>query len=44
MKLEPMPPNERRVVHIALANNPNVITRSTGEGDGRQITVEPIGE
>ena len=42
--LEPMPPNERRVVHIALANNPNVITRSTGEGDGRQITVEPIGE
>ena len=42
--LEPMPPNERRVVHMALADNPNVTTRSTGAGDGRQITVGPIGE
>ena len=39
--LEPMPPNERRVVHMALADNPRVNTRSSGEGDGRQITVEP---
>ena len=39
--LEPMPPNERRVVHMALADNPRVSTISTGEGDGRQVVVEP---
>ena len=42
--LEPMPPNERRVVHMALAENPRVSTASTGEGEGRQITVEPAEE
>jgi spoIIIJ-associated protein len=39
--LEPMPPDERRIVHLALAENPEVTTTSTGEGDGRQITVAP---
>ena len=39
--LEPMPPNERRVVHMALAEHPEVSTISTGEGDGRQVVVEP---
>ena len=39
--LEPMPPNERRVVHMALADYPGVETNSTGDGDGRQIVVEP---
>jgi spoIIIJ-associated protein len=39
--LEPMPPDERRIVHLALAENPEVTTTSTGEGDGRQITVTP---
>ena len=42
--LEPMPPNERRVVHMALAENPHVNTHSTGEREGRQITVEPAEE
>ncbi len=42
--LEPMPPNERRVVHMALADNPRVSTMSTGLGDGRQIVVEPSHE
>ena len=42
--LEPMPPNERRVVHMALAANPHVSTMSTGFGDGRQIVVEPSHE
>jgi spoIIIJ-associated protein len=40
--LEPMPPDERRIVHLALAENPDVTTTSSGEGDGRQITVTPV--
>ena len=39
--LEPMAPNERRVVHMALANNPRVDTESTGVGESRKITVLP---
>lgn len=39
--LEPMPPNERRIVHLALAEHPKVETTSTGEGEGRQVVVEP---
>ena len=39
--LEPMPPNERRIVHLALADNPDVETGSTGSGDGRRVVVEP---
>ena len=37
--LEPMPPNERRVVHMALASHSSVETESVGTGDGRQVTV-----
>ena len=40
VKLEPMPPNERRIVHIALVDNKRVVTYSTGTGEGRQIVVE----
>ena len=39
--LEPMAPNERRVVHMALANNSRVATESTGVGESRKITVLP---
>lgn len=39
--LEPMPPNERRIVHLTLRGNPEVTTESTGEGSGRRITVHP---
>ena len=39
--LEPMPPNERRVVHMALADFQGVDTFSTGDGDSRQVVVEP---
>ncbi len=41
IELEPMPPNERRVIHIALRSHPEVATQSTGEGNQRRITVEP---
>jgi spoIIIJ-associated protein len=39
--LEPMPPNERRIVHLTLRGNPDVTTESTGEGNMRRITVQP---
>lgn len=39
--LEPMPPNERRVVHMTLREHPEVATESNGEGQERRITVMP---
>ena len=39
--LEPMPPDERRVVHLALAENSQVSTQSTGFGGGRQVVIHP---
>ena len=41
MALEAMPPNERRVIHLALQNHPSVTTASTGEGDQRRVVVTP---
>ena len=40
--LEPMPPNERRAIHIALADVPDVSTISTGVGEERRVVVEPL--
>ena len=37
--LEPMPPNERRVVHMALSDHSKVMTESIGVADGRQVVV-----
>lgn len=39
--LEPMPPNERRAVHIALRDHPAVTTQSVGKGDRRKVTIIP---
>lgn len=41
--LEPMPPYERRIVHLALRDNPLVVTQSTGEGDSRKVVIYPAG-
>ena len=38
--LEPMPPNERRAVHVALADHPHVTTESMGEGQSRQVVIQ----
>jgi spoIIIJ-associated protein len=38
--MEPMPPDERRIVHITLANNPDIVTQSTGEGDERRVVIQ----
>jgi spoIIIJ-associated protein len=40
-RLEPMPAFERRIIHLALANNPDVITESIGEGEFRKVVVIP---
>jgi spoIIIJ-associated protein len=39
--LEPMPPYERRVIHVALRQNPDVTTQSVGEGERRKVTIIP---
>jgi len=41
MTLEPMPPNERRIVHLALAQDATVITESIGEGENRKVVIRP---
>ena len=41
--LEPMPPNERRIVHITLAEDPEVMTVSIGEGEARKVAITPTG-
>jgi len=41
MTLEPMPPNERRIVHLALAQDTTVITESIGEGENRKVVIRP---
>ncbi len=42
--LEPQNAYERRVVHVALQDEPGVTTYSVGEGAGRRVTVAPAGE
>jgi len=39
--LEPMPPNERRIIHITLANDAGVMTVSIGEGEERKVAITP---
>jgi spoIIIJ-associated protein len=41
LALEPMPPNERRIVHLALRDHPSVFTESSGEGERRKIQILP---
>ena len=42
--LEPMTSRDRRIVHLTLESNSNVLTESTGEGFSRKITVHPANE
>lgn len=39
--LEPMPPHERRIIHLALRGRPDVVTKSIGEGAARKVTIVP---
>jgi len=37
--LEAMPPHERRIVHIALADSKDISTESIGEGEARRVVI-----
>jgi spoIIIJ-associated protein len=39
--LEPMPANERRIIHMELSSNEQIITESTGEEPNRKVTIVP---
>jgi spoIIIJ-associated protein len=39
--MEPMPADERRIIHLALADHPDVRTESVGEGENRKVVVLP---
>jgi len=39
---EPMSPRDRRVVHLALAKFPGVVTQSQGEGSDRRVQIIPV--
>ncbi len=40
-ELEPMPAYERRIIHMALADHPDVTTESTGIGEARKVVIIP---
>ena len=42
--LEPMSAYERRIIHLTLAEHPDVTTRSIGEGEARKVVVFPKGQ
>jgi spoIIIJ-associated protein len=37
--LEPMPANERRIVHLALANDSQIASFSLGDGENRKVAI-----
>jgi len=39
MTLEPMPAGERRIIHLTLADHPDVTTHSMGEGENRKVVI-----
>jgi len=39
--LEPMPAYERRIIHLTLADDPDVTTESTGVGEVRKVVIMP---
>lgn len=41
MVLEPMTAHERRVIHLALQDNPYVVTGSEGEDPFRRVVIQP---
>lgn len=39
LTLNPMPPHERRIIHMALRDNSDVVTKSVGEGNRRRVRI-----
>jgi spoIIIJ-associated protein len=42
--LEPMSPRDRRIIHLALKDDPLVTTRSSGDGFLRSVEIMPVDE
>jgi spoIIIJ-associated protein len=42
--LEPMSPRDRRIIHLALKDDPLVTTRSSGDGFLRAVEIMPVDE
>ena len=43
-KLSPMSPEERRIVHLAVADDGQIRTESEGFGDNRKVVIYPKGD
>ncbi|NDJ85840.1 MAG: KH domain-containing protein [Chloroflexi bacterium] len=41
IEMEPMPPYERRIIHMALRDHDEVSTESIGDGERRRVTIIP---
>lgn len=41
VELDPMPPAERRMVHMVIADEYAVMSESSGEGRGRRVVIKP---
>lgn len=41
LALQPMPAYERRIIHLALANDSQINTESVGEGEKRRVIIRP---
>lgn len=42
INLQPMPPHERRIIHMALKDHKKVKTVSEGMGDERKVIIMPV--
>ena len=43
-KLSPMTPDERRIVHLAIADDAGIRTESEGFGENRKVVIYPKGD
>ena len=41
VEMDPMPANERRIIHTFLTEHPNITTESVGEGENRRVIIKP---
>ena len=40
--VDPLPPDERRIVHLTLADDPAVVTESQGNGYYKRVSIRPL--